>query len=87
MKTIIICIVLWLVVSQVIAWMLCGKNASEDEVHEAWGAVALAIPLLIMYGTIYMYAKALKYWQRWFVYGVTHGRVWLSVDVTVDDVF
>lgn len=49
MTVCLLAVVLWLVVSQLIAWMIAGPNAKrDDEMVELWRAVFLAPPLIAL---------------------------------------
>lgn len=54
MMWLVFILIIWIVFSQLIAWMFCGDKANPDQMVELWAAVFLLVPMGIMYGLIYL---------------------------------
>jgi hypothetical protein len=62
-KLILVCVaalVLWMVLSQMIAWLISGPD--EEAVLETWFAVFMLVPMLSLYGLIYVLSK-MQHWM------------------------
>lgn len=51
---IIAVLILWAIVAQFIAWLICGNDADDDQIIGIWAGVFIFIPLLPLYAIIYV---------------------------------
>jgi len=52
MITIIIILIVWLLISQALAWWIAGQN--DDDVLDMWISLFLLVPILLLYYLIYI---------------------------------